>query len=355
MEKKKIMVMGASGVLGQLICRELLRVFNNQIQLIVTDYKKERGELLANSMNTEVQFQQLDVNNPENIKLVVNNIDIVVVVVTQLNPFIQEVCIQNKIACIDVSPFYDFAEKVHKFHHNAVNNETVSIVMSGFFPGLSGLLVKKAIRNFEEVEEVNVGLLQSTNARVGGTGILDMLKIITQPVKDGNHTIPGFTKRRNMKFHSIVQEKEVRRIHHSEIFAIESRQPVKSIQYWTAWDDYMFTKLIACLRRLGFIRLVQKLDNHTISKMIKHDPNKSEMACMTVEVSGIKENRYKTNRVSLSTFSDYHTTAMLTASLAKIMQRKKWKGVVFPFEIVDLDEVLNEINCQDIKWGEFEM
>jgi len=41
---KKMMVVGASGVLGKLVCTELLRIFENQINLIVTDYKTERGK-----------------------------------------------------------------------------------------------------------------------------------------------------------------------------------------------------------------------------------------------------------------------------------------------------------------------
>lgn len=39
------------------------------------------------------------------------------------------------------------------------NNEIGSIVMSGFFLGLSGLMVNKAVASFDEVIEINVGLL----------------------------------------------------------------------------------------------------------------------------------------------------------------------------------------------------
>lgn len=39
---------------------------------------------------------------------------------------------------------------------------------------------------------------------------------------------------------------------------------------------------------------------------------------------------------------------MVTAALAKVTVHKKIKGVVFPFEIIDLDELLSEINCKDI-------
>lgn len=77
------MVIGASGVLGKLICIELIRVFDNQIKLIVTDYKNERGKQLANSLKNDVEFKYLDVNNIENVKQVIKNIDVVVVVLKQ--------------------------------------------------------------------------------------------------------------------------------------------------------------------------------------------------------------------------------------------------------------------------------
>ncbi|WP_390284254.1 hypothetical protein [Ureibacillus sp. GCM10028918] len=38
---KTIMVVGATGVLGKLVYKELLRVFEDQIKLSVTDYKPE--------------------------------------------------------------------------------------------------------------------------------------------------------------------------------------------------------------------------------------------------------------------------------------------------------------------------
>jgi len=45
---------------------------------------------------------------------------------------------------------------------------------------------------------------------------------------------------------------------------------------------------------------------------------------------------------------------MATASLAKIAQQKNVKGVVSPFEITNIDELLSEINCPDIVIEEFE-
>lgn len=83
---KTVRVVGASGVLGQFVCAELLRIFENEIKLIVTDYKMDRGKRLANSFNGDVEFEYLDINDDKNISNVIQNIDIAIVVLKQINP-----------------------------------------------------------------------------------------------------------------------------------------------------------------------------------------------------------------------------------------------------------------------------
>jgi saccharopine dehydrogenase-like NADP-dependent oxidoreductase len=350
---KKIMVVGASGVLGNLLCTELLRLFEDQIKIIVTDYKVERGEKLANSLNNS-QFQYLDVTNEENVRQVVNNVDVVVVVLNQRFPHIQKACIENKIICIDVTPFYDFVEKVTKLNQSAEKQDIGSVVMSGFFPGLSGLMINKAILDFQEVTEVNVALLQNTNAKAGISGILDMLKIISQPVIFHDKVLSGFTKKRNMYFINHHKEKEVRLINHSEKLLLKSRLTTAPIHYWTSWNSKTFNIQISILKKIGFIEIIHKINNKFLSKVVKQNPNKNENAYLTVEVKGIKDNKERLKILSLSTFSDYHTTAMVAASLVKISLENELKGVVCPFEFTNLDELLSVINCSDILIEEVE-
>ncbi|MEK4145919.1 saccharopine dehydrogenase NADP-binding domain-containing protein [Robertmurraya sp. FSL W8-0741] len=346
---KKMMVVGASGVLGKLICMELLRVFEKQIKLIVTDYKNERGKRLAAFFNSDVQFQCLDVDNEENIKQVIKNVDIVVVAVKQRNPHIQKRCIENKILCIDVTPFYDFAEKVYELNQSAENNKIGSVIMSGFFPGLSGLMIKEAISDFQEITEINVGLLQSTNAKAGISGILDMLKIIDQPVTFQNETLSGFTKKRRMYFLNHFREKEVRLIDHSEKLLLKGKLTTAPINYWTSWNVNAFNKLVSMIRKMGFMEMINKVNNNFLSKVVRHNPNKNENAFLTVEVKGVVDNKERVRILFLSTFSDYHTTAMVTASLAKIALKSEVKGIICPFELTNLEEILSVINCPDIQ------
>lgn len=341
------MVVGASGVLGKLVCTELLRIFENHIHLIVTNNKAERGKKLADSFNGDIHFQYLDVNMEENVNQVVKNVDIVIILVRQKMPNIQLSCIENRILCVDVTPFYEFAEKVMELNERAENNHTASVIMSGFFPGLSGLMVKAAVSNFQDVTEVNVGLLQNTNAKAGLSGILDMLTIIAQPVKFQNTVVAGFSKKRSMDFFTI-KEKEVRLIYHSETMLLKDNVTAEPINYWTSWNKEAFNKQVSLLRKMGLIGSMHKVNNKLLSMVVKHNLNKNEQAFLTVEVKGIVDNKERIKIFSLSTFSDYHTTAMVTAALAKVVYHKNVKGVVCPFDITNVDELLSIIDCSEI-------
>lgn len=350
---QNVMVVGAAGVLGKLVCMELLRIFNNQINLTVTDYKTDRGRRLAESLGENAAFRYLDVTNEEIIAEAVTNIDIVVVALHQQHPIIQKTCIANRILCIDVTPFSGFVATIKEFHQDAVRNEVGSIVMSGFIPGLSGLMVKKAVSDFHKITEIHIGLLQNTNAKAGLTGILDMLTIISKPVPyDPDYKtagLPGFRKKRMMSFYGPFPEREVRLIEHAEKEFLQRFLKIENIHYWTSWNSRFFNKLISLIKRIGVMNVILQGNNGKfLSKAIKHNPLKKEDAYLTVEVKGIIGQNEIIKTVSLSACSDYHTTAMVTAALAKVAIHKKITGVVFPFEITDIDEILSEINSKDI-------
>ncbi|MEI2393147.1 saccharopine dehydrogenase NADP-binding domain-containing protein [Priestia megaterium] len=351
----KIMVVGASGVLGRLVCNELIRIYANKLELIVTDYKLNREEELVNSINQNVKFQCVDVNSEQSLTSGLKNIDAVIVVLKQSTPLVQKICIERKILCIDVTPFASFVYKVDALNQEAIENKVGTIVMSGFFPGLSGLMVKKAVSKFENVTEVNVGLLQNTNAKAGISGIVDMLKIINEDVvSEESIAVRGFTQKRKMYFGNLFTKKEVKLINHAEKAFLQRELNIKNISYWTAWDSQLFNKQILLLKKLKLINLIYSFKKKQfLSKIVKHNPHKPETAFLTVEAKGcIGEKRY-IRTLLLSTFSDYHLTAMVTAALTKIALKKGLAGRFFPFEIANIGEILFEINSKGICYKEY--
>jgi len=341
------MVVGASGVLGRMICTKLFNVFNSQMELIITDYKAERGMNLARFLGKETEFRYLDVMDKESILKSIKGVDIVLITVKQAHPYIQRCCIENQIACIDVTPFYDFVSEIKLLHSEAKRNEIASVPMSGFFPGLSGVLASKAAEGFHEIHEMNIGLLQSTNAKAGLTGILDMLAIISERVdyiRSGDAvSCSGFTKTKEMNFKDLPIPKSVRLIKHAEKDYLSQHLGTDNINYWTSWDSQVFNKLISLMRYLGVIKMLFKFRNSRfLSKIARHNPAKGEIARLTVEVKGILNSKVSTRELCISVPSDYQTTALVTARLAESLLCKNIKGMVLPFEFMDLEEIFSD-------------
>ena len=58
---KKILVIGASGSLGQKICQSLISFFKEDVHLYIGDYKEERGKLIASKYKRANYVSQMSV------------------------------------------------------------------------------------------------------------------------------------------------------------------------------------------------------------------------------------------------------------------------------------------------------
>ncbi|MFW6326847.1 MAG: hypothetical protein ACOC2F_00890 [Bacteroidota bacterium] len=354
--KIKIIVIGASGILGGLICTELSQLFKNSIRLFIGDHRIRRGEKTAYNLNGE--FCETDSTNTEKLKASLSDKDIVIVAFNQIEPVIQRICLENAIPCIDVTAFFSFAKKVQYMYNNHNGSQSTSVLMAGFFPGLSGLLLQKAVKGFDDVNEANLTLLQNTNAKAGGTGIVDMLKIVSEPVQtivhNKNVKISGFSFKRQICMPLTCRKYKVRLIHHSEKQVLMDKLQLKNLHYWTAWNSPIFNCLVSMLRKTGLLYFVtHKLKKEALKKVIKHDKNKPEETILIADVSGLKGNKEQRKYLAIETFSDYGTTAKCVAALAKIVLKKKTEGACFPFEITDLYEILSIMNDKRINYLEY--
>ncbi|MFA9455999.1 saccharopine dehydrogenase NADP-binding domain-containing protein [Halalkalibacter sp. AB-rgal2] len=243
----KVLVIEATGILGKLVCQEILRQLDRS-QLVVADYQIERGKQLAQSLSNQTEFCYVDITKRDSIEAAICQVNVVIVALKQKEPAVQKLCIGRGVHCIDVTPFSSFTSQVEQLHNYALEKRVCSITMSGFFPGLSALMVKKAVKQFDEVSNVDVALLQHTNAKAGITGIMDMLQIISEPVtKENQLTYTGFTRRKKLPFGDCQTLRFVREIHHDEKEFVAEKLGLDSIHYWTAWNNDSFNHLLFIL------------------------------------------------------------------------------------------------------------
>lgn len=322
---QKILVIGSSGALGQQICTALLT--QREVTLI-------RGV----RSRDEPGSRRVDVCEETSIRASAAEVDLVVVAVPQDQPRVQRVCAALGIACIDVS----HEGALLRATQRELGGSTVPLVMMcGIYPGLSGILAADLVSTFEEVSQIHVGLLQSTNALVGPLGVRDMLGKIAQPVPTRNGLAPGFGLRRRMSFGERPVPVRLMRCDEREVLL--QRLRAGEVRYYTGWSDLRFTSMIAGLRRSGLLRLITRSG---VRITPRHDPSVPETIWLTVEASGRRGGKPVTRSAGIQAFSDYGSTALIVAAVAKkLLSAPGPQGVLVPldfFTAEDLQAVIDE-------------
>ncbi len=350
----KIVVIGGSGVLGGMICSELNHLYERKIRLYIGDYKRDRGVNTAKKYNAK--FCETNINDADILSKALADMDLVIVAMNQKEPLIQMICKNMAIKCVDVTASYTFVKQVEKlFYNNKNDGEATSLLMAGYFPGLSGLLLQSAVKTFDSVEDAKVSLIQSTNAKAGVSGIIDMLKIISENIVtlDGEKEVsqPGFHIKRRVHLPNHDKGYEVRQISHSEKKLMDDTIGIKNLTYWTAWNQSYFNSVIGFLKSTGLLNyIINKVKPETLNKYVKHDEGKNEESMLIVELQGYKEGVISKKTYVIKVGSDYGTTAKVVAALSKLVLEKDNKGVCLPLHLSNLDEILGIISSEDINY-----
>ncbi len=316
---KRVLVIGAAGALGAEICSALEAV--DAIEVVKAS--RAKGDTAV------------DVASAESIHLAVQQIDVVVVAAPQRDPVVQRVCAERAIPCVDVSPHGQLLRQVQ----NELQGITVpSVVMCGFFPGLSGILAAHVVQELKIVDEVSVALVQSANAKVGPTGVKDMLRKISQPVSTRGGELPGFRYKKQMRFGN--QKRTVRRIHYDEQEFLTERLGVSEIGYYTAWSSPALTAVIAGMKRLGVLALLAR---SSLQIAPKHNPRKPQNASLMVEAKSLatSEGETGTRTIRVEACSDYGATALVTACVVRYMvdHQADLAGVLLPMDFIRLEDM----------------
>lgn len=322
-----VLVVGASGVLGQFVCKELVRTGKT---VVVSDYKIARGRQTAKAIPGAL-FREVDVRDERSIREGLAHVDGVVVVAKQEEPLVQKLCLEEGIPCIDVTVDTTFIGKMCALK----GKRAVSIMMAGFIPGLSGLLVKEACLAFEEMSCIKVALLQSTNAQAGVAGTSDMLQIISEDV-DGKK---GFKEVVEFPFGKDGHRLPVRKINHLERKKLRTEYNIPDLSYFTAWDDNHLNKKLSGLHRFSLLPRLAKWKG-LLSKLIAHNPSQSERAYLTVEAQGKVDNQEKKMTWMVTVESDYEATAFATVAMLKEGMAGSVKGVKYPFEVTSIHRLM---------------
>lgn len=349
--KKSILVIGAAGELGTLICNEIKTQYKELWNLHVGDYKLERGQKLAALHDAD--FSLIDLKNPNHMIQVLKNIDAVIVAIKQSEPIIQQYCFESNVLCVDVSAFATFASKVEALYKKNPQTKTCSIIMAGFFPGLSGMLLKDAINQLDTVDKADISLVQNTSAIAGVTGMLDMFNIIHQQAIFTDNletkTVHGFSLKQIVIPKNSNKKHTVRLIHHSEKEWLSRDFQLNKIHYWTGWNNALFNKIIATLvQTKWFKRWIGKPNHPILRKLRKNTKPKNESAYLIVSVHGTKGQSESQVEWHVKTFSDYGITAIMATAITDLALKSDAVGVFHPAHLFKWEDVSSKVIRQNI-------
>ncbi|MGB9339592.1 MAG: NmrA family NAD(P)-binding protein [Polyangiales bacterium] len=355
---QRILVVGATGKLGRFVAEEVIRLLGSD-SLAIGDYKPERGKAFANELGAEVSYHDVDVTEKASLEKAVEGVDAVIVAVQQIDPLVQSVCLARGIPCLDVTLDPEFIRKARALEPQPEAAATVSILMAGLIPGLSGVMVKHVVDTLQNVSAIDVGLLQSSRGSAGTMGIADMLGVFAQPVRFRNHgeqyLRPGFTVKREMMFPKPFGNRAQRLINYVEIPTVVEICKVHDVNYWSGFDGAAFELLVGFLNKLGFLKLFNlKSTRKRLARMIALAKGghraESETIALTVEVSGHEDGLPRTRCLSLVGPSDYGTTALSVVAMAKLLleSRVEAAGIRVPMEVFSLDSLVEAMDCDEV-------
>lgn len=339
----KILVFGSSGILGKIIVNQICQRFGKE-SLIISDYSVERAEKFANLLQLTQPPRIINVND---INSLVTNLDDVTgaIIPTQQNlPLIQQECIKRGIVTVDFTAFKPFVEKVQKLNTLAQENSVPTLVMAGYFPGISGVAVNQVIKYFHQPETISVSLLQNTNASTGKSGFIDMLKIINTEIVTKQGKIKGFTSAQNFfhaNYQKILRQYQIK----SDEAEIISDLYDLEIKYFTGWENRNFNNLVQLINQLGITNFLINNSIGTKLAHLLHPPKEyqelnQEKTSITIKGLGMKDGKHDEKNIYINAKSDYLATAIAAVTMLQLVLENKTHyhgGVFMPHQLFNLD------------------
>ncbi|ASO18304.1 NAD(P)-dependent dehydrogenase (short-subunit alcohol dehydrogenase family) [Actinoalloteichus hoggarensis] len=327
----RILVAGGTGVLGRAICSEVRAVLPGA-ELLIGTRCVEGAACLPRGLGPHARRVPLDARDPVSVRRAIAGAQLVIIALNQDEPLVQQACLELGVHSVDVGIGVDLAAQVRSMDRRAADAGLASIAMAGLFPGLSGLQIGEAIRGLDTIESVDVFFRQNTNACVGRSGTIDMLKIVSAPVRRGTSVVRGF--RRGSR-----AEQGLRRIEHPERDIVTSGLGLDRVEYWTGWNSRAFDSAVATLVAIRALpRYAPRL-----ARLTRHDPMTPENVELWVRGRGTLAGRPTEQVVALSATSDYGATAGVAVALGVLAARGEVTGAGAPFALTTLDGVLAEM------------
>jgi saccharopine dehydrogenase-like NADP-dependent oxidoreductase len=156
----KIVVLGGAGLTGQCAVRDLLR--SKSIELVrVGDYDSESLGILQAKLKKEkdrLEFGKIDVTNQDETASFLKGYEVVINAVQYYhNLTVMSAALRAGVNYLDFGGlFHTTLRQIEEFHRPFRDSSLLGVPGMGAQPGISNLMVKKAVSNLDRVESIEI-------------------------------------------------------------------------------------------------------------------------------------------------------------------------------------------------------
>ncbi|UHA73681.1 saccharopine dehydrogenase family protein [Paenibacillus sp. 481] len=361
---KTVLVTGSSGGLGRQICRQVVSHLQH-VHLILGDYNTTRADAFASELGVHVSIQYVNIHDEQSLLQAVQISDLIINTLVSDTSILVEKCIEYGTPLVDVTVNLAQIQRYLSYDEQALALQVPIIIGAGFIPGLSGLLVKHAVSQLDEPHSADLAFLQSANASSGLNGFVDMLGILSSRVvykgRHGERLYAAVSHKRSFLFPSAHIDRSMWLAHFFERDIVSEKLRLPAINYWTGFDKSALPFLLYVLSRLRVLNVFQDPTKAArwgklLYSQVKHNPQQPETTSIAAEAHGIVNGQYVRQTYGLTAPSDYAITSLVVVTIVKLLEeREPMGGVVFPFEVFSLEEVMAHLREHGIEFVEHQL
>ncbi len=386
-DKKRVVVIGGAGAMGQIIVRDLLEAGN--IEVVIADYDRDKADAFAESLKSDnVRGEFTDITNkPIMVKILSKATCVINSTPYYHNVNVMEAALEADCNYIDLGGLFHVTKEQLKLDEQFKEKNLIAIVGMGAAPGMTNIMAAAAQKDLDTIESIDVLVGSVDNVKVDHPflppysieTLIDEYTLNPMVFEDGDYKsekpLSGAVM---VDFPEPVGQQEAIYTLHSEVYTLPITYKDKGIKRVTfrLGLPLEFHEKIKFLMALGFgskekfsTREGEFTPRKLLAELIgsfpvpSYDPDDCEV--VRVDVHGVKDGKAKLIRMQTTVVADKKWNVSCGAldtgvppSIAAQMIISgiiKEKGVLAPEVAVDAEPFFAELAKRNIIMEKFEL
>lgn len=231
---KRVLIIGGCGRIGGNIARDILK--HTDAEVTITGRNPQFGMAALERLGSRVQFQLLDLSQPQQIRDAVQKADLVVHSAGPFNYRNAEVlrtCIEQGVNYTDVSDERSFTRKALAQHEAAKAAGVTAVINTGVFPGMSNSMVRQGVEALDEADSIQLSYLVAGSGEAGLTVMRTTFIGLQRPfeawINGSWQSVKPYTGREMLEFPKPYGRGHVYWYDMPEAITLQESFPVKSV------------------------------------------------------------------------------------------------------------------------------